>query len=93
VLLEMPLCRFRQVRDVIVERRAEEHRADVALREMELRWLCTMAASTQGQFDALGDVRLLRDEETAAPVKRAPTMTVEDLHAQIRPGGVVVTDG
>lgn len=57
MLLSLPLCRFRQVRDVCAEAAEDE----VRLREVELRWLCTMAASTQSQFDALPSVRLLPD--------------------------------
>lgn len=39
MLLDMTLARFRQVRDVIAERRDEERVDALRRREIELRWL------------------------------------------------------
>jgi hypothetical protein len=62
----------RQVHDVIIERRNEERRLELAWRGAEVRLICQFVAAASGSEDLLsraGEVTLLPDEP--APKKTA----------------------
>lgn len=86
MLLDLPLCRFRQLREVIAERRERERIADLRVREVELRWQCSFLARTEEAAKAVADIRLTPDDR-AKPKRSAERNEADDLAlvAQVRP--------
>ena len=52
-VLGLRLARFRQVRDVIWERRREDLHRELEVREMELRTICSFVAGSAGNKDGV----------------------------------------
>lgn len=72
-ILDMPLCTFRQTRDVIFERRSEERRERLRDKEVELRVLASRIAASAGDKDGVAAAQaitlLSRPEDAPRKVK------------------------
>lgn len=68
-ILDLTLGRMRQIRDVILERRDEDWRRELDVRETELQYTCQMIAASAGHKEGVKEAQRFRlyERPKAAP--------------------------